>query len=106
MPRSVTYTNNGDGTHTLAMEWTYPSATMNNLLKESSEYFYDVRWTIYDGEDPVAWDDLTALQKRYVLLYETTAHLKNGAYALYSGEAVQATKDGPDDPDTRYAVGS
>ena len=103
MPRSITYTDNGDSTHTLAAEWTYASSQMDTVLQEASEYFYNARWTIYDGEgEPIAWADLTNVQKRYVLLYEITYHLKQGAHSLYSNTEIQTTKDGLQDPDTRY----
>ena len=85
------------------------------LLDEFTHRVQETRgWTTVDGaviegqteSHPVAWDDLTAIQKHVALLYEVTTHLKYGAYALYSGAAIQATKDGLEDPDIRYAVES
>lgn len=102
MSKTITYTNNGDGTATLAMEWTANKAKLDSLGNDAGKYFYNARWTLYDDGEPIVWDDLTNQQKLGVLLKECTYHLRSGAYAQYGDDTVGTAKDGMDSAEDKY----
>lgn len=102
MPKSINYTNNGDGTATLDMSWTATKTKLDDMGSDAGEYFYNSRWTLYDGEDPIPWGDLTNAQKLNVLLQESTRHLREGAYAQYTHSTVDTAKAGMDSATDKY----
>jgi hypothetical protein len=98
MPKSISYTNNGDGTATLEMEWTADKSKLDQLGIDAGKYFYNARWTM-DGK---GWDGLTNQEKLGVLLKETTFHLRKGAYTQYRQDTVKNARDGMEDEEERY----
>lgn len=98
MAKSIDYTNNGDGTATLTMEWTVQKSRLDQLGLDAGRYFYYHRWKVNDK----AWGDLTVQQKLQVLLQETTFHLRKGAFAQYADDTIQTARDGMEDEEERY----
>lgn len=102
MPKAVNYQNNGDGTATLTMTWTAPKPKLDAMGSDSGEFYYNQRWTIYDGTTPKAWGDLTNAQKLNVLLKECTHHLRKGAYHKYEDDTMDTARAAMDTPEDKY----
>ena len=105
MSKSITFTNNGNGTHTLAMSWTADSDKMMNLGADAGEYFYYIHWLEYDVDgELIPWDELTNQQKLDVLLKECTLVMRQGGYSGYTTDTVNTAKEGMDSEDDRYGI--
>lgn len=103
MAKTITYVNNQDTTATLTMTWTALKTKLDSLGSDAGEYFYNARWTLFDGEgNPIPWTSLTGLQKLDVLLKEVTFHLRSGAFAQYTTTTIQTAKDGMETAEEKY----
>jgi len=103
MPKTITFTNNGNGTHTLAMEWVAESSKLIDLGADAGQYFYAIHWQQYDSNGaPIPWNSLTNQQKLDVLLKECTSVLRKGAYTQYTDDTVDTAKDGMESESDKY----
>lgn len=92
MPTVTTYTNNGDGTSTLEIAFTYDTSKVVDFAYDLGKALYNDNsdmW-IYVGDEKQDWDDLSSPDQRDHFGKLVRYHLKRYGQSLNANESIEA----------------
>lgn len=100
---ATTLTNNQNGTSTLAISYTGPTAKLNAVLEDAAHYAFDHGYAAFGG--PGTWADQTMANKRAIVDAAVKQELIDKARAHHVNTSIEAEREAANaEASTNYGI--